>query len=107
LAVAALAFMAGAALADPIEGDWKTEAGPTAAIGKCGRSFCVAMKTGRHAGKQIGKFKPDGPGRYTGTMTDPNADKTYSGSARIRAGTLDMTGCAFKIFCQTQVWTRL
>lgn len=29
------------AFADPIEGNWKTQSGETAKIGKCGSSFCI------------------------------------------------------------------
>ena len=36
MAMAATMMFAGAALADPIEGNWKTKAGDTAAIGACG-----------------------------------------------------------------------
>ena len=38
------AMLTGAAYADPIEGNWKTEAGSTAAIAPCGGSFCITLK---------------------------------------------------------------
>ena len=104
---AAMLMLAGTALADPIEGDWKTADGPTAAIGKCGGGFCVVMKTGNYPGKQIGKFQAKGDGQYTGTLTDPKDDKTYSGSAKLNGSSLSLTGCALKIFCKTQKWSRL
>ena len=107
IAVAAVTMMAGAACADPIEGNWKTADGPTAAIGKCGGSFCVVMKTGSYVGKQIGKFQPSGGNSYTGTLTDPKDDKTYTGSAKLNGPSLSLTGCALKIFCKTQRWSRL
>ncbi len=106
LSVLASLLMTGAALADPIEGSWKTEAGPTAAIAQCGGSFCVVMKSGKYVGKQIGKFAASGDG-YTGTMTDPQTDKTYTGSAKLKGSSLSMTGCALKILCKTQVWSRM
>ena len=52
MSFAAILILAGAAHADPIEGDWKTADGPAAGIGKCGGGFCVVMKTGKYAGKQ-------------------------------------------------------
>lgn len=104
--IAAAALFSTAALADPIEGNWRTKSGETAAIGKCGGSYCVTLKTGTYAGKRIGKLKADG-GKYTGTITDPEDDKTYSGSATINGSTLKMRGCALKVFCQTQDWKRL
>jgi uncharacterized protein (DUF2147 family) len=106
LSALASLLMTGAALADPIEGNWKTEAGPTAAIAQCGGSFCVVLQGGKYAGKQIGKFKASGDG-YTGTMTDPANDKTYTGSANLKGSSLSMTGCALKIFCKTQVWSKI
>ena len=54
MAMAATMMFAGAALADPIEGNWKTKNGDTAAIGGCGGSFCIRLKTGEFAGKSIG-----------------------------------------------------
>ena len=107
MALAATILTMGAAYADPIEGNWKTADGPTAAIGKCGGSFCVVMKTGNYVGKQIGKFKPSGEGQYAGTLTDPKDDKTYSGTAKLSGSNLSLTGCALKIFCKTQKWSKL
>ena len=62
LAVAATLIMAGAAWADPIEGNWKTASGATAAISGSG-SFSITLKTGKHAGKTIGSFKSTGEGK--------------------------------------------
>ena len=105
-ALAGILVMTGAALADPIEGDWKTKDGPIAAIGDCGGSFCITMKTGKYAGKRIGKMKPDGDGSYSGTITDPKDDKTYTGSASVSGSSLKLTGCALKIFCKSQTWKK-
>ena len=52
-------MLAGAALADPIEGNWKTKTGETAAIAGCGGAFCITLKTGEYAGKSIGKMSAD------------------------------------------------
>ncbi|TIT18136.1 MAG: DUF2147 domain-containing protein, partial [Mesorhizobium sp.] len=46
LAVAATLIMASAAFADPIEGNWKTQSGETAAIGG-GGAFAITLKTGK------------------------------------------------------------
>ena len=107
MTIGAVLLMASTAYADPIEGNWKTQAGPTAAIKACGGSFCIVMKTGNYVGKQIGTFRSSGDGKYSGTITDPKDDRTYSGSARLSGARLDMTGCALKIFCKTQVWSKL
>ena len=94
------------ALADVIQGNWKTESGETAAISKCGSSFCIQLKTGKYAGKRIGKMKGSG-GSYNGTVTDPADNKEYSGSASVRGSNLKLKGCALKIFCKTQNWKKL
>lgn len=107
LAAAAILALAGTAFADDIEGSWKTADGPTAGIGACGSSFCITLKSGQFAGKQIGRLKADGGGSYSGTITDPKDDKTYSGSASVKGGSLKLTGCAMKIFCKSQTWSRL
>ena len=76
--------------ADPIEGNWRTKAGDTAAIAGCGGGFCITLKTGKHAGKRIGKMSANGGGNYAGTITDPANDKTYSGKATLSGSSLKM-----------------
>jgi uncharacterized protein (DUF2147 family) len=103
----ALLLSAGAAFADePIVGNWKTVAGDTAAITPCADSYCVTLKTGKYAGRQIGKMQGKG-GAYTGEITDPAADKTYAGSGTTSGNTLKMQGCVLKVFCKSQTWTKL
>ena len=97
--------MTGAALADPIEGNWRTQNGETAAIGECGEAYCIILKTGDHAGKRIGRLS-GGNGKYGGTVTDPVDDRTYSGSATVSGANMRLKGCALKIFCKTQNWER-
>ncbi|MEP1206770.1 MAG: DUF2147 domain-containing protein [Rhizobiaceae bacterium] len=106
-ALATLAF--GATIsqaAEPIVGNWKTESGETAAIGACGGSYCITLKTGQYAGKRIGRMKGSGKS-YSGTITDPSDGKQYSGSAKIGGSSLKLRGCALKIFCKTQKWSKL
>lgn len=107
MAAAAVLMTAGAALADPIEGKWKTASGETAAIAPCGGGFCIKVTTGKHAGKQIGKMSAKGGGSYTGTITDPTEDKTYSGSGKVSGGSLTMKGCVAMVFCKSQTWSKL
>jgi uncharacterized protein (DUF2147 family) len=107
LIAAMVLAMAGSALAaEPIEGSWKTASGETAAIAKCGSAYCVTLKTGKHAGRQIGKMSGTGA-EYKGEITDPAADKTYSGSGSVSGNALKMKGCVMSVFCKTQTWTRL
>src|SRR5262245_13835143 len=107
LALAATLIMAGAARADPIEGDWKTQAGETAAIAGSG-TFSITLKSGKYAGKTIGSLKLAGDNKYAGTITDPTNDKTYSGKATLLGTSLKMSGCVFGgLICKSQTWHKL
>ena len=108
LAAATTLMLAGVAYADPIEGNWTTESGATAQIATCGQGFCITLRTGEHAGKQIGQVSPSGEGRYAGKITDPAKDKTYSGKASINGGSMKMSGCVLGgLICQSQTWTKM
>lgn len=105
---AALLFVAGPAFADPIVGNWRTEAGSTAQIAQCGGSFCITLKSGQHAGKKIGTMNASGGGKYTGKITDPATDKTYSGKGTLSGNALKMGGCVLGgLICKNQTWSRL
>ncbi|MDX8436023.1 MULTISPECIES: DUF2147 domain-containing protein [Mesorhizobium] len=107
LAVAATLIMAGAAFADPIEGNWKTQSGETAAIGG-GGAFAITLKTGKFAGKTIGSLKAAGDNKYAGSITDPETDKTYAGKATLSGTSLKMSGCVFGgLICKSQTWHKL
>jgi len=94
------------AFADAIQGNWKTQSGETAKIAKCGGSFCITLQTGKYKGQRIGKMKASG-GEYVGTVTDPEDNKEYSGTASVSGSKMKLTGCALKIFCKTQKWKKL
>jgi len=108
IALASAFLFAGStfAFAEAIEGNWKTQSGETAKISKCGGSYCIKLQTGKHKGKSIGKVAGTG-GTYTGTITDPADNKTYSGSAKVKGSKMNLTGCVAKIFCKTQKWNKL
>ena len=101
-----LAATSAAFAAEPIVGNWKTASGETAAISKCGGSFCIKLKTGKYSGKSIGTLKGSGAS-YKGTIIDPADDKKYSGSAKVSGSAMKLKGCALKIFCKTQNWSKL
>jgi len=104
---AALVFAATSAIAaEPIEGKWKTASGETAEIASCGGAFCVTLKTGKFAGKRIGKLAGAGT-EYSGEITDPAADKTYSGYGTVSGNSLQMKGCVMSVFCKSQTWKKL
>ncbi|MCG5482920.1 MULTISPECIES: DUF2147 domain-containing protein [Sinorhizobium] len=108
LVAAALGFAAAAPVhaAEPILGKWKTASGSTAEIAACGTAFCVTLKTGKHAGKRVGSLSGTG-GSYSGVVTDPESDKTYSGTGSVDGNLLKMRGCVLKVLCKSQTWTRL
>jgi len=107
IAIAALAaFPTIANAEDPIVGNWKTELGDTAAITSCGGGYCITLKSGKHAGKQIGNFRGK-DGNYEGKITDPDANKTYDGSLTVSANALKLKGCILKVVCESQTWPRL
>lgn len=107
ITTAALLIATGAAFADDIVGNWKTDSGETAAIAGAG-PFSITVKTGKHAGKRIGTFNAAGNGKYTGEITDPATDKTYSGKAALSGDRLKMSGCVLGgLICQNQNWQRM
>lgn len=106
IALSASLMLAGAALADPIEGNWKTDSGETARIVASGGGFSITLRTGKYAGKRIGQMNASGGGKYKGKITDPADDKTYSGNATLNGNSLAMQGCVMAVFCRTQNWKR-
>lgn len=108
LAVAAAMLFAGTAFADPIEGSWKTASGETAAIASCGGAFCITLKSGKFAGKRIGKMEANGSNKYSGEVTDPREDKTYSGKVTLSGTSLNMKGCVLGgLICKGETWSKL
>ncbi|MFI0846958.1 DUF2147 domain-containing protein [Mesorhizobium sp. IMUNJ 23232] len=108
MTASAMMLAIGAANADPIEGNWRTQSGETAAISDCGGGFCITLKTGKYKGKGIGKMSAEGGGTYSGSITDPAKDKTYSGSGTLSGGSLKMKGCVLGgLICRSQTWTKL
>lgn len=107
LGLAALVLAAGTAYADPIEGNWRTESGERAHISG-GGTFSIVVKTGKNAGKNIGRLKATGGGNYTGTVVDPNENKKYSGKAKVSGNSLTLSGCVLGgLICKNQTWSRM
>lgn len=107
--VAALALgWAGAASAAPLDGTWVTASGEKAEIYGCGEALCIRITTGVHKGRVISEnLKPDGGGAYAGSLLNPEDGRLYSGRATPAGDSeLRLRGCALKIFCKTQTWTR-
>jgi uncharacterized protein (DUF2147 family) len=92
--------------AEPIEGQWKTASGETAEIASCGSAFCVTLTSGKYAGKKIGTLSGSGAD-YSGKITDPAIDKTYSGYGTVSGNALKLKGCVMTVFCESQTWKRI
>ncbi len=91
---------------EPILGKWRAPGGGIVEVSTCGGSYCATVISGQHKGKSVGRMSGSN-GEYEGQVTDPRDDRTYSGSATVSTSQLKLTGCALKVFCKTQVWTRV
>jgi uncharacterized protein (DUF2147 family) len=92
--------------ADPIAGKWKRPNGIIVQFSPCGAGFCASPITGPNAGKDAGKLTPTGNGKYKGTLTDLEKNKTYTGKGSISGSTLTVSGCVLAILCRSESWTR-
>jgi uncharacterized protein (DUF2147 family) len=64
------------------------------------------MKTGDHAGQQIGSFQGRN-GSFKGTIIEPESKKTFDGVLTVSGNTVRMKGCTMKVFCLSLIWKRL
>jgi uncharacterized protein (DUF2147 family) len=122
LGVAVALALPGAALADPVEGLWKTEVddGKFAhvAMAPCGAAICGTIArtfdaSGEYASPNLGKMLvidmvPEGGGAYAGKVWRPSNDKIYIGKIALSGSELKLSGCvAGGLICSKQVWTRV
>lgn len=126
MAAAMVLAGAGAGLADPAEGMWKTAPGDTGGylhveIATCGSSLCGTIVKGiaadgssnpdyEHQGKKmLWNMKADGDGYYSGgKVWAPDSDKTYKSKMSLSGSTLTVKGCvAGGLICRGQDWKRL
>ena len=120
-ALAGLALSAGAALADPVEGTWKTEVDDGAyayvQMSPCGANICgVIAKTfnasGEYKSENLGKqlvwdMQPSGNGAYSGgKIWQPSTGKVYKSKMALSGNTLNVSGCVGP-FCKKQTWSRV
>ena len=121
---AAMAVMAGAGLADPVEGVWQTKKDDNGNFGyvqikPSGPAFCgVLIKAFDSAGKEkasdnIGRqivwdmvAYPDG--LYDdGQIYSPDRDKTYNGDMTLSGDSLKVRGCVLGICRDGGTWKRV
>ncbi|MCR5858955.1 DUF2147 domain-containing protein [Mesorhizobium sp. J428] len=103
---AATLMMAGAALADPIEGTWKRPNGTLIQYAGSGGNFCGTVLTGEYKGKSIGCMK-GADGSYKGKVNKLDEGKTYNGKASVKGNTLSLSGCVLGgVICKSESLTR-
>ncbi|MBN7784590.1 DUF2147 domain-containing protein [Ponticoccus gilvus] len=118
----ALALLAGAAAADPVEGTWKTQPDEGAyahvRMVPCGDKLCgVIVRTfnasGEYESPNKGKtlvinMAPQGGGQYRGKVWRPSNNKVYTGKMALSGNALTLHGCvAGGLLCSSQTWSRL
>lgn len=117
----ALSLFAGAAMADPVEGVWKTETDDGAYahvnIAPCGAALCGHIARtfnsgGEYKSANIGKklvwdMQSKGGGSYSGgKIWQPSSNKVYKSKMSMSGNALNVSGCVGPI-CKKQVWTRV
>ena len=123
LAIAALlSLVAGAAMADPVEGVWQTEPDDGSyahiTIAPCGAAYCgVISRTfkpeGAYASPNLGKtpvidMVHNGEGNYAGKVWRPSNDKIYIGKIELNGDNLKLAGCIVGgLLCSKQSWQRV
>jgi len=121
VAAGLVALGAGAAMADPVEGVWKTEVddGSYAHVtfAPCGAALCgVISRTFNNSGEyqSANRGKPivwdmqaEGNGKYgDGRIWQPSTDKVYRSKMELSGDVLRVAGCVGPI-CKKQTWTRV
>ena len=122
MAWAALALSAGAAMADPVLGTWKTEVDDGAyahvTMTPCSGKICgVISRTfnggGEYDSPNKGKtlvinMVPNGGGKYSGKVWRPSNGKIYIGKMTLNGNALKLQGCvAGGLLCSSQNWSRI
>lgn len=124
LSAAALVFISGQAVADPIYGIWRTAPDDNGNSGHiqveaCGSTICGTLiqsfdssgnpMESANTGKQIiWNMKPKGDGNYGGgKVWSPDRDKTYNSKLVLNGNTLSVSGCVFGICRDGGTWTRV
>lgn len=119
---AALIGLAGAAFADPLEGDWRTPRDDNGNSGivrvaPCGGGLCGtlvqafdangnAMQTANIGRMIIIDTTAQGGGEYRGQIYSPDRDKTYNSRLQLNGNQLSVSGCVLGICRDGGTWVR-
>lgn len=116
------ALTATAAMADPVEGRWRTQPDDNGNTGiveitACGDRFCgtliaandangASMQSNNVGRRIVWDMEPRGNGAYRdGQVWSPDRDQTYSSRMDLAGDRLTVSGCVLFI-CRDQTWTR-
>ncbi|OUD09335.1 imidazoleglycerol-phosphate dehydratase [Marivivens niveibacter] len=122
LGAAFAVLSAGAAIADPLEGNWRTAADDNGNSGlitvePCGAALCGTLVKAfdasgaeiatENVGRQlIWDTTANGDGTYSGKVYSPDRDKTYNSKLVLSGNSLSVSGCVLGICREGGVWTR-
>ncbi len=123
IAICALIGMAGAAMADPLEGIWRTAPDDNGNSGlvqvtPCGAQLCgqlvkaygpggaeiVSPNLGRNI---ISETVAKGGGEYRGKVFAPDNGKTYNSKLVLAGNRLSVSGCVLGFCREGGVWQKL
>ena len=122
MALAGVLVSGGVAMADPVEGVWKTEVDDGAyahiQMAPCGAAYCGVIartfnSSGEYQSENLGKklvidMVPNGNGSYAGSVWRPSNNKIYIGKMTLNGNKLKLKGCvAGGLICSGQNWTRV
>lgn len=121
MALALSVGMAAPAMADPVEGVWKTQVDDGAyahvTIAPCSGKICGVISkafdsSGEISTPNVGKrlvwdMQPNGGGKYSGgKIWQPSTGKVYKSKMTLSGSTLKVAGCVGPI-CKKQTWSRV
>jgi uncharacterized protein (DUF2147 family) len=123
LSAMALLLSAGAAMADPLEGMWRTAKDDNGHSGlikvaPCGNQLCGTLikaydETGAETESDnigrniISETVAQGDGYYTGKVYSPDRDKTYKSKLQLTGNTLKVRGCVAFICRDGGTWQKV
>ncbi len=123
LGAVALVAMAGAALADPLEGMWRTAADDNGNSGliqvvPCGAALCGTLvkafdgSGAEMASPNVGRLLiwdtvAQGGGEYRGRVYSPDRDAEYNSKLVLTGDRLSVSGCRLGFCREGGVWSRV
>ena len=122
LAIAAVVFWGSAAVADPLEGLWRTARDDNGNSGliqvaPCGDALCGTLirafdaNGNEMASDNVGRLiisetRARGNGEYRGKVYSPDRDQTYNSRLQLSGDTISVSGCVLGICRDGGTWTR-